>query len=327
MLASPSTDPTFYLYYTATFPSFFAGLAINCTVLIALYKNRESLFQSRLDTLLSMLIVLFFLWCIAGVTRSLGDLFVDTDFFKSLTSLVTALGIMSIMWINVLIAMERYFSFLKWQDKCTFKFYAGVTACYLAAGTVAAFCSLASVCSDGIKPEASSPLRIVWLTAMSITIASSLLVAFALYVSTYLQATAMLSASFKQSMDESLLVQVERRILMSTIMMASTLLTFYVPIWWYIFLNIVPYKFELDQSIVNVWLFALSTLFLVLDTILSPLLVLYFMPRIRLAVVELIFPRQKVDAEAQVEEKLEIPCVDLEVPKRVFRVLDVKLGG
>ncbi|KAJ3227384.1 hypothetical protein HDU81_006745 [Chytriomyces hyalinus] len=286
-------DTVFRLNYGVCLPVFVLGALLNGWIAVAAVLDRTRTIRSRLDKVLWVLTCIFCLWCFASVVRAGLELpSVGVHIPINVLQAYTSLFIMLIFGANLVLAMERYFMISGEPDEQNRNHF-------IAALVALSLLTCSVVFSAIFFPSSNSPLKAAeteldtWFTIVSppmmITIMYLLLIGtLGLYVSTYMTSTRRLRQSLRNRKQrrgrhgadlDTVRLRVERKILFSCVAMAGSLVLCYLPI-------IVVVMFRTFSGADNAgrdmtWPLLFSNFLLSLDGLLSPALVLHFMPNFR----------------------------------------------
>ncbi|KAJ3066590.1 hypothetical protein HDU98_010117 [Podochytrium sp. JEL0797] len=269
-------------------PIYALGILLNASVLITAVVGWKRICTTRLDRFMIVLTAVFLIWCLFSTIRPLVELNHPETFTVAFIELYTSIFLMLNFGINALIALERYFKIAETSEEDNRKHYF--------ASIFTWFTLLLSVLFNyAYAPKLATEGALdTWFTVVSPPAMIAILIiqmywTFAIYAGTYILSCKKIRASLEKrrngSLDvEQIRIKLERKILLSCLAMASSLLVCYLPIFVVaLFLLSSSASDPGNQHMTVPLLFA--NLMVCLDVLITPALVLYFMPKVRKSLV------------------------------------------
>ncbi|KAI9343163.1 hypothetical protein BDR26DRAFT_858656 [Obelidium mucronatum] len=283
-------DTLFPIYipkHATVIPVFALGFIINGVITATFLCNKSTLLVSRLDRIMLLLILVFLLWsavCLVEFGINMNDLFEDNVMVYAGQAIVSSCGIVFIFGVNLLLAMERFCKVIAMSDDTSEKYFSGVIVVIgILCGIIIGIFTSSFHEMGGQKQLVSSWIIVMYVTTLVITV-----VILVLYIFTYFRSSrqvreclGIVKENKKDSTPQNVLrVHIERRILINSMVMASSLIWCYLP---GIVIQLIPSHTHLEDQIV---FYDVSEVMLSLDVLITPVLILYFRADLRKVYVE-----------------------------------------
>ncbi|KAJ3071768.1 hypothetical protein HDU98_004819 [Podochytrium sp. JEL0797] len=270
-----STVPHYALTYYVFVPTYVIGALISSWILITLLRGRHHLLTDRLSHCLFAILLVDLLFCLVQFTKY-AVLLHATESTLLVSRRVIA-GFNFVSWLavwaaNLCLATERYFVLATRERGGEGKYFVGmVVPLVVVALPVTVATSTCSNFSGNIIPAQSPQFEIVF-SLMLFGFCYTVAVTISLYVFGYFAAKrdlVVLKEPFRR--------ELERKMRLSLTLMASFLFICYIPMLVYVLLP----EGVRQQG----WVTFIALELVALDTIVNPLLILHFTPKIRGAVL------------------------------------------
>ncbi|KAJ3394064.1 hypothetical protein HDU80_010599 [Chytriomyces hyalinus] len=290
-------EPNFVLFYYIDLPIFVVGTLFNGFILQTIIFNYSKLVRDRLDRCVALLIGAYFSWCVAATVQYSVWLFHASSWFYRLSAIVTSMQIIMLFGANTLMALERFFMIRDYSVRQSSKYVVGVIVyigvmCGLIVGLF-----ISSPSHDAIWP-ANPVEQSIWTVSMLLSFVIMSISIAVLYTLTFRYSSRMLREAFESmkmtprdseagqvyAHNASIShLQLQRKILNKCFLMFGIIFFSYAP---------EAFSFVLVRTLkLNQWdqpIFGFQTvarILLVLDVLISPAFVLYFMTDLRKAVL------------------------------------------
>ncbi|KAI8844535.1 hypothetical protein BJ741DRAFT_588693 [Chytriomyces cf. hyalinus JEL632] len=289
-------EPNFILFYYIDLPIFVMGTLFNGYILQTILRNYSRLVRDRLDRCVTLLIGTYFTWSVAATVQYSVWLFHASSWFYRLSAMSTSMQILLVFGANTLMALERFFLIRDYSVHQTSKHISGVIVYIgvMCGIIVAVFVSSPS--HDAIWP-AHPVEQTIWTVTMLLSFIVMSVSIAVLYTLTFRYSSKMLREAFdtmKMTAGSDAIVhpqrasishlQLQRKILSKCFLMFGIVFFSYAPEALSFVLVRTLKLNQWEQPIF--WFQTVSRVLLVLDVLVSPAFVLYFMTDIRRAVLD-----------------------------------------
>ncbi|KAJ3237174.1 hypothetical protein HDU78_004237 [Chytriomyces hyalinus] len=285
-------EPNFILFYYIDLPIFVMGTLFNGYILQTILRNYSRLVRDRLDRCVTLLIGTYFTWSVAATVQYSVWLFHASSWFYRLSAMSTSIQILLVFGANTLMALERFFLIREYSVHQTSKHISGVIVYIgvMCGIIVAVFVSSPSL--DAIWP-AHPVEQTIWTVTMLLSFILMSLSIAVLYTLTFRYSSKMLRDAMKITGSDAIghpqrvsisHLHLQRKILSKCFLMFGIVFCSYAPEALSFVLVRALKLNQWEQPIF--WFQTVSRVLLVLDVIVSPAFVLYFMTDIRRAVLE-----------------------------------------
>ncbi|ORY35182.1 hypothetical protein BCR33DRAFT_722530 [Rhizoclosmatium globosum] len=299
----PDLNPLAIIQYFFEVPLFVAGLLLNgLIVALLVHKSKSAVSASRLNTLLCCLSGLSGFWCLFNLVISVCSLVSEspTEALLKLIGCVTASWIQLSLWLNLILALERYIhvcgSWGLWLDRLLF-------------GTVLALCTTSitvTVWAYATTSFGSSLMIFIWSQLILSVYFTTCIGAIILYTRTYFYAIKKVGQYLQNTAgDQSASISVKRTILKNSILMTTSFIVSFTPLialltWTnqfttYEYLSIRPDSYYAVYGFMN--------LLNALDPIITALIVIYFVPDLKREISNRLCCGQRKHGKPESEEE------------------------
>ncbi|KAI9329871.1 hypothetical protein BDR26DRAFT_717868 [Obelidium mucronatum] len=267
---SKMNDPALFPNLVLYLPTFILGILLNGIVMYTML--RRDLLRLNLEKIICALLCVNLLWALTSSIHLLLPIFLqESDTFNQIKMIQRSIFLISLWGINALVALERYLIFKPEKSRMSPYYIVIALVAVLCIACFAIFTT--SPPTADLTMPANEPQKTIYLLGMGIGSATVLSYTTYLYSATYYHVIFTLRSATKQNRAQAL---VEKRILKSCIWMSIGLWILYVP-------QIIGITMGFLEGVYAV----VATQLVVFDTVFTPCLILYFMPTIRAAVVDL----------------------------------------
>ncbi|KAJ3245081.1 hypothetical protein HDU78_009919 [Chytriomyces hyalinus] len=274
-----STEASKVILWGGVFPTYACGVFLNGLILFVILYNRRTLLLHRIDFVYLFLLSVCMLFSVVFTVRFVVSIAYnfeveDNDVFARVVAAITSVSIFFIFTANVFLAAERYFTFREVSDRQSLKYFVGLAVhnFLMAAAIVVTF--ILSPTTNRSWPDDPIP-RIIWFTVIiwSFVLGFGLIVY--LYFSTYRLVSRQLKDTLSNHKMDELRILLERNVLKNSIIMSAAIIVCYMPnaLW----LGI-SRLFTREQRMLGL---NITYELVALDVIITPFLLLYFVPPIR----------------------------------------------
>ncbi|ORY40455.1 hypothetical protein BCR33DRAFT_719440 [Rhizoclosmatium globosum] len=281
--------------YDVCLPIYAFGIIINGAIILAAAISWKRTIITRLDRLLIYLTIVFAVWCLLSTIRPLVELSNSNLFPENIVQFYTSMFLMLIFGINLLISMERYFTIAETSPE------ENKTSIGAAIFTWLLLC-ISLVVDFFYAPRNVGPRVLYsWFTVVSpasmVAILFSIMTATCgIYAATFFASTRKIRKSLANRWNgkfdvELIRAKLERKILWSCLIMSASLVICYLPIFMVTLVALNKSNGDMTAALL------FSNLMVCLDVIVSPALVLYFMPNLRKTMFSVLQRRQSCSEE------------------------------
>ncbi|KAI8837787.1 hypothetical protein BJ741DRAFT_707939 [Chytriomyces cf. hyalinus JEL632] len=277
--ATWSTEASKIVLWGSVFPTYACGVFLNGLILFVILYNRRTLLLHRIDFVYLFLLSVCMLFSVVFTVRFVVSIAYnfeveDNDVFARVVAAVTSVSIFFIFTANVFLAAERYFTFREVSDRQSLKYFVclAVHNFIMACAIVVSF--ILSPTTNRSWPDDPIP-RIIWFAV----IIWSFLLGFGLIVYLYFSTYRMVSRQLKDTLSnhkmDELRILLERNVLKNSIIMSAAIIVCYMPnaLW----LGVSRFLTR-EQRMLGL---NITYELVALDVIITPFLLLYFVPPIR----------------------------------------------
>ncbi|KAJ3385690.1 hypothetical protein HDU84_002084 [Entophlyctis sp. JEL0112] len=305
---SPPWESYLYLATAAV------GTVMSSLILHAINSARARLLASRLDRCVLLLVAVNCLWAAASLLRLVLAVAMDTTDMAGFGIFQLVVVYNCIGWsllVNVCLALARYFTYTDMPESASRKYYLPILCLFLA--STASVVTLGATAPPGaetdlfkISPSAAFPLSSPTWGAVGSAIAIAwILCTLAIYACMFGHVRRRLKLSLPRSQTAVRLL-LEKTHLNKCLRMGLTPIACLLPAIAVLFTCYATGKAQQDLP---KWVHVVESECYILDAILTPLVVLYFMKRIRLRVFDLIFPSKQCRLDLAPPSTFEISSV------------------
>ncbi|KAJ3210824.1 hypothetical protein HDU82_007334 [Entophlyctis luteolus] len=282
-----------------------AGTILSAIVLYALLANNGRLIKSRLERAILMLDATSFLWSLLTSARLIVFLVAQDSPTPELLSQVEGAAVyISVGWLmcsNIVLALSRYFAFSNKSESETAKYFIPFILYFTAVSAVIMWAY--AVAPPNVVPDllvlyppsrANTNAYKAWAGVVSWTGIASVLAIATIYALTYFRIQAQLrQIPMGGPGDSALRLHIERTVFWKCVVMAAATFLCYFPaaVALVILAVLRPQTMPLAIDVAAIELY-------LLDAVVTPVLVLYFMQPVRARVVQ-IFSRWLPSAVVQ----------------------------
>ncbi|KAJ3341055.1 hypothetical protein HDU83_006795 [Entophlyctis luteolus] len=286
---SPPWESYLYLATAAV------GTAMSSLILHAINSSRARLLVSRLDRCVLLLVAVNCLWAAASLLRLVVAVAMDSTDMGGFGVFQLVVVYNCIGWsllVNVCLALARYFTYTETPESMSRKYYLPL-ACLFIASTASVVVLGATAPPDAetdllkIAPSAAFPLSShIWGAIGSAIAISWILATCAIYACMFRQVHSRLKRSLPRS-QTAVRMLLEKTHLKKCLRMGLTPMACLLPA---IAVLFTCYATGKSQQDLPKWVHVLESECYIADAIFTPIVVMYFMKRIRLRVFDLVFP-------------------------------------
>ncbi|KAJ3085632.1 hypothetical protein HK100_008976 [Physocladia obscura] len=283
-IESPNTDSEFWAIYLLYTPTAIFGAMLSGPMLLTILTNRARLLKNTLDRIALLLLFVSFTWSLWTFLKVVLMLLVSNDRVNQANAALTYISVVWFLFSNVFLAMSRYFLFKQWtQNKTRTYFMSGlIIAVVLSAGLIWVFSTAATTNSFVPFPAAQYKTQtVVMFIIGAFTVVFSMSAITGLYVATYILISRNLSVTMPSSSESQIRLRLQNRLLKSMILMSSGIVVCYLPIT----IALIRKGF-LNGGSLSLFPAVIVTEFVILDTVVTPAMLLYFFPKIRYTLAE-----------------------------------------
>ncbi|KAJ3072562.1 hypothetical protein HDU98_003390 [Podochytrium sp. JEL0797] len=280
--------------YGVELPIYMIGIMVNVYTLVPFLagkKAKRRYPRTRMNRILTLLLGVCLFWCVVSIARYLSWLFEDgsNSVGNTIESLLSPLTVMTIFALNLMLAMERWFVIHNWNDADSKKFFYPIPIWLGIFGGIMVWVYSTSTSEDSILPDFLNQ-RLVWIAVVSVSFSICIVAIIVLYTSTYLYTHRILKTLAPQShqvdpnqvdLMNRVRIRLENKVMLYSVCFATSLLVCYFP---QIMLNVaftcgwVDPMDDTRGSAGMTWS-CVANIFLALDMVITPCLVLFLGPR------------------------------------------------
>ncbi|KAJ3229771.1 hypothetical protein HDU81_005005 [Chytriomyces hyalinus] len=277
--ATWSTEASKVVLWGGVFPTYACGILLNGLVLFVILYNRRTLLLHRIDFVYMFLLSICMLFSVVFTVRFVVSIaynfeIEDNEIFARVVAAITSVSIFFIFTANVFLAAERYFTFRDVSDRQSLKYFVILAVHNFAMACTIVTTFLLSPTTNRSWPDDTIP-RIIWFSVIiwSFVLGFGLIVY--LYFSTYRMVSRQLKDTLSNHKMDELRILLERNVLKNSIIMSAAIIVCYMPnaLW----LGISKF-FTKEQRLLGL---NITYELVALDVIITPFLLLYFVPPIR----------------------------------------------
>ncbi|KAJ3194678.1 hypothetical protein HDU82_002368 [Entophlyctis luteolus] len=295
MSNSPATNSFFWYQYLLFLPTAFTGAVLSGVVLRALVVHRQKLLQTLQDQMLALVVAVLFVYAVAiclqylymGFSPTALDTVTAYDQFQAL---LTHLTVVWLMASNTMLACVRYFVFKKSKDSHIRRYLIAIAAVSMIPSIIFVWTTTKGQAFPAPDPSYSLQ-RQVWIGTLSVFGFVYAVVIFATYLHAYNLITKRLDEIWTSALDERPRLLLQRKTLRTCVAMGSCLFGCYVPV-------IVFVAADGEQLGAPAAAQAAVVELALLDLIITPVLILYLLPMLRMLVFASVGIKDKVSAAA-----------------------------
>ncbi|KAJ3350929.1 hypothetical protein HDU83_009348 [Entophlyctis luteolus] len=278
-----TSNVLFMVRVAVLIPTLLLGGTLAALTIATLLVFRRKLLISQLDYTLLLLLSTVLVWATSTALRFSLDAFDPAAVVPAYERIDAAISYFCFLWLivsNVLLALSRYFVFRETPES-SIRRYSSSIVCVgiLLSMIIAAVCSVLTATPNrfGLEYlEAGVSERAV--VAMSLVILGTLTFIAWIYLQTYLRISRNLSTAWTSNLDMRIRLLLQKKALKTCAAMSSCTLISYLPIG-----IALPVSLTLPDGLRSLptWVIILMSECALLDTVLTPIAVLVFMPRVR----------------------------------------------
>ncbi|KAJ3011818.1 UNVERIFIED_CONTAM: hypothetical protein HDU68_001501 [Siphonaria sp. JEL0065] len=209
----------------------------------------------------------------------MNDFFGESVMIYAGQAIASSCGIMFIFGVNLLLAMERFCKVIQMKDEVSEKYFNGVIVVIgVLCGLIIGIFSASFGEMGGERRIVGSWVVVMYVATLVITVAILVLYGFTYYWSSrqVRECLGIAEGNRKEVSPQNILrVHIERRILVNSMVMASSLIWCYLP---GIVIQLVPSH---DHTANQIIFYDVSEILLSLDVLITPVLILYFRADLR----------------------------------------------
>ncbi|KAJ3129937.1 hypothetical protein HK100_008333 [Physocladia obscura] len=279
----PWNYPIFWAVYLLYTPTVVLGAMLSGPMLYTILKNQDRLLKNRLDRTVLLLLAVSFAWAISTIIKVTLMLIVANDILNQANAALTYISAIWVLISNVFLALSRYFLIRQWPKEKARIFLSLVSAIAitLSGGIGWVFATSTTDNSFAAYPDSQYKKQISTLLvigAATVVFCAGMIVGA--YSATYLVISRKLKSALQSSSVSPIRLHLQYQVLKAMIIMSSGIIVCYLPI-----AIVLVIDSLLGKGVVPNWAGVLVTEFTMLDTVVTPLMLLYFMPSIQKAVV------------------------------------------
>ncbi|KAJ3079976.1 hypothetical protein HDU99_009614 [Rhizoclosmatium hyalinum] len=278
----------FIVRYALEVPIYVIGLFLNSYVAYMFLRNDRNRFrESRLNRIITYLVGACLLWSAVSCFRYFEWL-VDGGMSTTLNTIYALLApicLVSILGLNLMLAMERFFVMRQRSDIDTKVYFWVVGVAFGVYAGIILWVFATSSSDDSVLPN-NELQATVWIWSTAVYYITVIVAIITLYISTFLHTRKILRmyrqtkpSSAKDVVQNQALFQIERKVLFYSVCFGLVVIVCYLP---EILMNgciivriIDPHT---QGDLIEVWK-CVANVFVACDTVITPLLVLFVGPK------------------------------------------------
>ncbi|KAJ3266134.1 hypothetical protein HDU77_002621 [Chytriomyces hyalinus] len=319
---SPANNEMFWVFYAVCLPLNLLGLVTNGVFTAAFMRYGSSLLSAKIDRVAALLIYICLGWASVCTTKYVTKLVEHPVVLYQIEALLGSVTMVAVFSVNWMLAVERYHALKGSTDAQSGRFYVYIysVAAVLVAVNIVAFTTSPS--EDALRP--AYPVQAyMWFISMALGFAVIVSSVAYLYATTYQHCSIRLR-SVSTMAQESALLQIERRVMLNCIIMGCTLSVAYVP-------GVLDTGIRIFGGSGSFAMEALGYILVSVELLVTPILLAYFMPKVRSAVLGVIYGEKRLRdefgwtfrVESESSDQILEPPEGAEHQPRKFHVLRV----
>ncbi|KAI9333024.1 hypothetical protein BDR26DRAFT_868856 [Obelidium mucronatum] len=270
--------------YYVCLPIYTIGATLSGCILITTIRARTHTLQLRLDWIVLALTFVFFIWALVSSIRGYAEL--SRAFFSVNGSTVfTSLCIVLIFGINMALCVERYHMVARSSREESTNGLIGIGFTFFLFSIMILFAFFTLPATNEVEAELINFFSVMQPFVLIPFWLILILMTCAIYCATYLKSIQVLKESLGSKRPE-LIPALSRKIFWSSFVMGMSVLITYIPMFT---VMLVDSGRDLDQDYGAAIRMMIANFFLAIDVIATPILVLYFRPKMFLALKRLGF--------------------------------------
>ncbi|KAJ3207457.1 hypothetical protein HDU82_003725 [Entophlyctis luteolus] len=281
-MADAAPNDAMFLVRVALFiPTLLLGCILAVITLATLLVFRRKLLVSHLDRTLLLLLCVVVVWSASTAVRFSFDAFDPAAVGPAYERVDAALSYACSLWLivaNMLLGLSRFFVFRETPESSIRRYTRGIIAVGIVLSVIlAAVCFALAPNRFGLEYlQAGINKRVV--VAMSLVILGTLAFIAWIYLQTYLQISKNLSTAWTSNLDLRIRLLLQKKALKTCAAMSVCTIVAYLPIG-----IALPVSLTQPNGLRSypIWVIVVLSEFALLDTVLTPIAVLLFMPRVR----------------------------------------------
>ncbi|KAJ3351500.1 hypothetical protein HDU83_008878 [Entophlyctis luteolus] len=299
MSNSPSTNGFFWFQNLLFLPTALTGTVLSGMVLRALVVHRRKLLESLQDQMLALVVAVLFVYAVAislqylymGFSPTALDIVTSYDQFQAL---LTHLTVVWLMASNTMLACVRYFAFKESKDLHTRRYLLAIAAVSMIPSILFVWATTKGQAFPAPDPSYSLQ-RQVWIGTLCVFGVVYAVTIFATYLHTYNLITKRLDEMWTSALDERPRLLLQRKTLRTCVAMGTCLFGCYVP-------AIVFVAADGEQLGAPAAAQAAVVELALLDLVITPVLMLYLVRKLRVLVFASVGLKDWVGAAEASEE-------------------------
>ncbi|KAI8834985.1 hypothetical protein BJ741DRAFT_608819 [Chytriomyces cf. hyalinus JEL632] len=340
---SPANNEMFWVFYGVCLPLNLLGLVTNGVFTAAFMRYGSSLLSAKIDRVAALLIYICLGWASVCTTKYVTKLVEHPVVLYQIEALLGSVTMVAVFCVNWMLAVERYHALKGSTDAQSGRFYGyiySVAAVLVAVNIVAFTTSVRNLqffyfqahpySKTNFKQPSEDALRpaypvqaYMWFISMSLGFAVIVSSVAYLYAVTYQHCSIRLR-SVSTMAQENALLQIERRVMLNCIIMGCTLSVAYVP-------GVLDTGIRIFGGSGSFAMEAIGYILVSVELLVTPILLAYFMPKVRSAVLGVIYGEKRLRdefgwtfrVESESSDQILEPPEGAEHQPRKFHVLRV----
>ncbi|KAJ3232551.1 hypothetical protein HDU81_002874 [Chytriomyces hyalinus] len=285
---SPANNDMFWVFYGICLPLNVLGLVVNAVFATAFRRYGSGLLSAKIDRVASLLIYICLYWASVCITKYMTKLVEHPVVLYQIEALLGSVTMVSVFSVNWMLALERFHALKGSSAEQSKKFYGYIysVAATLVAINVVVFGTSPS--NDALRP-AYPTQAYVWFISMFLGFLVIVASVTYLYATTYKHCSVRLRSASTLAQEAELL-KIERRVMFNCIIMGCTLSFAYLP-------GALETGVRIFGGTGSVVVEGLGYILVSMDLVVTPLLLAYFMPQVRSAVLGVLYGEKRLRNE------------------------------
>ncbi|ORY40498.1 hypothetical protein BCR33DRAFT_367152 [Rhizoclosmatium globosum] len=255
-------------------PAYVVSLTVNGVIGIYVLRYRRELLASTLSKIFLILVIFFVAWSAVNIGVGSAILAMNqTMLLMKIAAALNSIGAFCVFGLNMAVAVERFLVVRQASDKRIWFVLISVYVAVLVGLAVWVFATSPS--SDCFQPDLPMQ-RTVFFGANFAAFVPMYLGVLGLYLATFVHSSRVVRQVLTNVPQKTVVrAELTRRLLISCLVMSSTMLILYTP-----FVVLMLSAAFMEHANLQIWMTVCNAL-ITADAIATPLLVLYFNPRMR----------------------------------------------
>ncbi|KAJ3243997.1 hypothetical protein HDU78_011572 [Chytriomyces hyalinus] len=285
---SPANNDMFWVFYGICLPLNVLGLVVNAVFATAFRRYGGGLLSAKIDRVASLLIYICLGWATVCITKYMTKLVEHPVVMYQIEALLGSVTMVAVFSVNWMLALERFHALKGSNAEQSKKFYGYIysVAATLVAINIVVFGTSPS--NDALRP-AYPTQAYAWFVSMFLGFLVIVASVTYLYATTYKHCSVRLRSASTLA-QEAQLLRIERRVMFNCIIMGCTLSFAYLP-------GVLDTGVRIFGGKGSVVVEGLGYILVSMDLVVTPLLLAYFMPHVRSAVLGVLYGEKRLRNE------------------------------